>query len=310
MVDYARVSGWTKASRLPAGKSSLFDMQKLFIPINQGNVHWVLVVVDMNGGGDSSSSGAKEVSFFDSFGRDGTTYIEVRSPPPPTPGTKGRQLSELLTAGIAPSCLTAVDLCRGWSFAPRFGVCYPSARGLAVVSCAASNQWVVVWASISGGMFAVQFSPPPRNDCALRLRTFLGDFVCVCLDPLDASGVVALSAFGLLYHQFIVPFLFFGDMGSFLSAFLPAEPLFCMFTTRKQAVQQYLVSELSHRDKTRQEQFVPRTLPPANAPRQHNSSDCGVLMLHVMEVCMMRCDVAAQVICCRCCAVFVFCMCR
>ena len=58
-----------------------------------------------------------------------------------------------------------------------------------------------------------------------------------------------------------------------------------------QAVQQYLVSELSHRDKARQEQFAPRTRPLANAPRQHNSSDCGVLMLHVMEV---RCDVAAQ----------------
>eukprot|EP00903_Cladosiphon_okamuranus_P006407 g6271.t1 len=124
-VDYERVSGWTKASRLPAGKSSLFDMQKLFIPINQGNVHWVLVVVDMNDGGNNSNSSAKEVSFFDSFGRDGTTYVE--------------------------------------------------------------------------------------------------------------------------------------------------------------AVQQYLVSELSHRDKTRQERFLPRTRPPLNAPRQHNSSDCGVLMLHVME---------------------------
>lgn len=53
---------------------------------------------------------------------------------------------------------------------------------------------------------------------------------------------------------------------------------------KKQAVQQYLVSELSNRDKTRQERFSPRTRPPANAPRQHNSSDCGVLMLHVMEV--------------------------
>eukprot|EP00752_Nemacystus_decipiens_P014321 g12740.t1 len=123
LVDYGRVKGWTKASRLPAGKSSLFDMHKLFIPINQGNVHWVLVVVDMNGSG--SGSGAKMVFFFDSFGRDGTTYVE--------------------------------------------------------------------------------------------------------------------------------------------------------------AVQQYLVSELSHRDKARQEHFASRTRPPANAPRQHNSSDCGVLMLHVME---------------------------
>lgn len=75
MVDYERVAGWTKRSRLPGGKSSLFDMRKLFIPINQGNIHWVLVVVDMGGG---SGSGAKMVvSFFDSFGRDGTAYVEV-----------------------------------------------------------------------------------------------------------------------------------------------------------------------------------------------------------------------------------------
>ncbi|CAN0286217.1 unnamed protein product, partial [Ectocarpus sp. 8 AP-2014] len=134
VVDYARVAGWTKQSRLPGGKSSLFDMRKLFIPINQGNVHWVLVVVDMDSddkGGVGSSSGnvggggAKVVSFFDSFGREGTPYVE--------------------------------------------------------------------------------------------------------------------------------------------------------------AVQQYLVSELSSRDKTRQELFTPRPRPPENAPRQHNSSDCGVLMLHVME---------------------------
>ncbi|CAM9487116.1 unnamed protein product [Ectocarpus fasciculatus] len=140
VVDYERVAGWTKQSRLPGGKSSLFDMRKLFIPINQGNVHWVLVVVDMDsddeGGGGSSGGGgneggggggggAKVVSFFDSFGRDGTPYVE--------------------------------------------------------------------------------------------------------------------------------------------------------------AVQQYLVSELSSRDKTRQDLFTPRPRPPHNAPRQHNSSDCGVLMLHVME---------------------------
>lgn len=73
MVDYGRVAGWTKSSRLPDGKSSVFDMQKLFIPINQGNVHWVLVVVDMD-----TTGGAKVVvSFFDSFGRDGTTYVEA-----------------------------------------------------------------------------------------------------------------------------------------------------------------------------------------------------------------------------------------
>ncbi|CAN0045433.1 unnamed protein product [Ectocarpus sp. 4 AP-2014] len=130
VVDYARVAGWTKQSRLPGGKSSLFDMRKLFIPINQGNVHWVLVVVDMDsddkgGGGGGGGGGAKVVSFFDSFGREGTPYVE--------------------------------------------------------------------------------------------------------------------------------------------------------------AVQQYLVSELSSRDKTRQELFTPRPRPPDNAPRQHNSSDCGVLMLHVME---------------------------
>ncbi|CAM9249464.1 unnamed protein product, partial [Hapterophycus canaliculatus] len=129
VVDYERVAGWTKRSRLPGGKSSLFDMQKLFIPINQGNIHWVLVVVDMGGGSASESASGSDakmvVSFFDSFGRDGTAYVE--------------------------------------------------------------------------------------------------------------------------------------------------------------AVQQYLVSELSSRDKTREGLFAPRPRPPANAPRQHNSSDCGVLMLHVME---------------------------
>lgn len=88
VVDYARVRGWTKSSRLPAGKSSLFDMQKLFIPINQGNVHWVLVVVDFGfpqdegveggGGKGDGGSGRQVVSFFDSFGRDGTSYVEVR----------------------------------------------------------------------------------------------------------------------------------------------------------------------------------------------------------------------------------------
>lgn len=53
---------------------------------------------------------------------------------------------------------------------------------------------------------------------------------------------------------------------------------------RGQAVQEYLVSELSSRDKTRQLLFTTESRPPSNAPRQHNSSDCGVLMLHVMEV--------------------------
>lgn len=87
------MQGWTKRSRLPTGKTSLFEMKKLFIPINQGNVHWVLVVVDLNdgdssGGGDGESvkgkgvQGKRErgtvVSFFDSLGRDGTSYVEVR----------------------------------------------------------------------------------------------------------------------------------------------------------------------------------------------------------------------------------------
>lgn len=79
-MDYERVQGWTKRSRLPAGKSSIFEMRKLFIPVNQGNVHWVLVVVDMGGsvsvGGDAK--GSFKVSFFDSFGRDGALYVQVR----------------------------------------------------------------------------------------------------------------------------------------------------------------------------------------------------------------------------------------
>ena len=84
VVDYARVQGWTKRSRLPPGKSSIFDMRKLFIPINQGNVHWVLVVVDMEGGGvdvgdTRSGEGRFRVTFFDSFGRSGASYVEVRT---------------------------------------------------------------------------------------------------------------------------------------------------------------------------------------------------------------------------------------
>lgn len=51
-----------------------------------------------------------------------------------------------------------------------------------------------------------------------------------------------------------------------------------------QAVQEYLVSELSSRDKNRQGLFMTEPRPPENAPRQRNGSDCGVLMLHVMEV--------------------------
>lgn len=94
-MDYSRVKGWTKSSRLPSGKSSLFDMNKLFIPINQGNVHWILVVVDLDGSGrkcgsegndggveDSGETAKRErgtvISFFDSFGRDGSAYVEVR----------------------------------------------------------------------------------------------------------------------------------------------------------------------------------------------------------------------------------------
>ena len=52
----------------------------------------------------------------------------------------------------------------------------------------------------------------------------------------------------------------------------------------RQAVQQYLVSELSSRDKTREGLFATEPTPPRNSPRQDNGSDCGVLMLHVMEV--------------------------
>lgn len=111
-MDYARVAGWTKQSRLPGGKSSLFDMQKLFIPINQGNVHWVLVVVDMNGSAGAAGAGAgsstKMVSFFDSFGRDGTTYVEV-SFPLPLPhqrlGHKGAHLPLRAVDGRSSSCV-------------------------------------------------------------------------------------------------------------------------------------------------------------------------------------------------------------
>lgn len=89
------MEGWTKRSRLPGGKESLFDMKKLFIPINQGNVHWVLVVVDLDGGEKVGDGGGgvgedgrgrregeghedKVVWFLDSFGRDGTPYVQVK----------------------------------------------------------------------------------------------------------------------------------------------------------------------------------------------------------------------------------------
>ena len=137
MVDYERVKGWTKASRLPAGKS-VFDMQKLFIPINQGNVHWVLVVVDMNGGGGGggsssrNSSSAKTVSFFDSFGRDGTTYVEVSPSRFRHLGHRGTTLSEQSTAGIARVYWTNVDLRKGkrWRL-PRYLA--PFVKDLALV---------------------------------------------------------------------------------------------------------------------------------------------------------------------------------
>ena len=118
-MDYERVRGWTKSSRLPAGKSSLFDLRKLFIPINQGNVHWVLVVVDMedpDDGGKSGGGGSKVVSFFDSFGKDGTSYVEVR--PGPTRATKQRQMlrstvSYIMSHGkqtTAPTTTTTITL--------------------------------------------------------------------------------------------------------------------------------------------------------------------------------------------------------
>lgn len=88
-MDYERVRGWTKRSRLPAGKSSIFEMRKLFIPVNQGNIHWVLVVVDMGGSGsagwdaggcgEGNAKGSFKVNFFDSIGRDGALYVQVKT---------------------------------------------------------------------------------------------------------------------------------------------------------------------------------------------------------------------------------------
>lgn len=78
-MNYGRVQGWTKPSKLPAGKSSLFDMNKLFVPINQGNVHWVLVVVDIKGQGGAETSIDKIViAFYDSYGREGAVYVQVK----------------------------------------------------------------------------------------------------------------------------------------------------------------------------------------------------------------------------------------
>ena len=55
--DYDRVKQWTKRKRQTF---DIFNMDKLYCPLNVNNTHWILVVIDMKG---------KTVTFFDSLGQ-------------------------------------------------------------------------------------------------------------------------------------------------------------------------------------------------------------------------------------------------
>jgi len=61
--DYKNVKRWSK--KVP-GKD-IFQLDKIFFPINQGGMHWVCAVAFMQ---------EKRIQFYDSFGSDGMDYIE------------------------------------------------------------------------------------------------------------------------------------------------------------------------------------------------------------------------------------------
>ena len=42
---YQQVEKWSRSNKLPKGKKSIFDLDKIFIPINLVNIHWALIVV-------------------------------------------------------------------------------------------------------------------------------------------------------------------------------------------------------------------------------------------------------------------------
>jgi Ulp1 family protease len=72
-VDYKRVAGWTKPSRLPGGThNNLFQYSRVFFPINEGGSHWVLVVAE-------NAARPPTLSFFDSLSaaKDGSCYISA-----------------------------------------------------------------------------------------------------------------------------------------------------------------------------------------------------------------------------------------
>ena len=58
--NYANVKRWSK-------KFNVFHMDKIFCPINLGNVHWTLLVIYMC---------EKEIVYYDSMGGCGTKYVE------------------------------------------------------------------------------------------------------------------------------------------------------------------------------------------------------------------------------------------
>jgi Ulp1 family protease len=72
-VDYTRVAGWTKPSRLPGGtRNNLFQYSRVFFPINEGGSHWVLVVAE-------NAARPPTLSFYDSLSaaKDGSRYISA-----------------------------------------------------------------------------------------------------------------------------------------------------------------------------------------------------------------------------------------
>ena len=59
--NYRQVKRWTK-------RFDLFSRSKVFAPVNVGNMHWCMVMVDM---------ARKEVRYFDSMGAGGEPYLKA-----------------------------------------------------------------------------------------------------------------------------------------------------------------------------------------------------------------------------------------
>ncbi|CAM9433811.1 unnamed protein product [Chrysoparadoxa australica] len=69
VVDYPRISSWTRPEKLPSGSKSIFTLNRLFIPINKGNAHWMLVIVEMKREGGAVRE-KPLISFYDSLESD------------------------------------------------------------------------------------------------------------------------------------------------------------------------------------------------------------------------------------------------